>query len=189
LRAALPNPLARLAEPGSPLPPGAGRVLADFGGYAYGDVESDYLRFVILTLVVGGVVIGVPLAWAASARLDRLSRPWRLAVVVPVVAGVTIGLTWASFPSAVADTREVCNGHAELCDRNYDEVVYAARPQCDGDQRGPFPRPHPGPVDRPPTRPRSPGYCCSTPCTGPLPSRYRSFSTPFRLICVPLWNR
>jgi hypothetical protein len=126
LRAALPNPLTPLAGPTSPLPPGASRVLVDFGEHAYGDVEGDYLRFAIWTIVVGGVAAGLSLLRAASTRLDRLSRPRRLAIVVPAVAAVLVGVTWASFPGAVADTRQVCNGHAQLCDRSYDEVVYAA---------------------------------------------------------------
>jgi hypothetical protein len=126
LRAALPNPLASLAEPDSPLPPGASRVLADFGGHAYGDVEGDYLRVTIWIMVVGGVAAGLSLLRSTSTRLDRLSRPKRLAIVVPAVVAVLVGVTWASFPGAVADARQVCNGHARLCDRSYDEVVYAA---------------------------------------------------------------
>ncbi|MBX6387427.1 MAG: hypothetical protein IRZ08_00255 [Frankia sp.] len=126
LRLALPNPLPVLAEPGSSMPPGAAAVLVDFGDAAYGDIEGDYLRLAGWSLLVGAVITGVSLLVALSARLERTRRWRRVAMAVAVLVPAVVALTWAAFPGAAADGRDVCNGSAKLCDRRYDEVVYAA---------------------------------------------------------------
>ena len=126
LRITLPNPLLALEEPSSPLPPGAGRVLADFSRHAYADIEGDYLRLVGWTLAVGLLVLGARLLAAFSARWSRAGRRRRLAVAFVLTAPVMAVLTWMAFPGAAANARELCNSHPQLCDRRYDEVVYLA---------------------------------------------------------------
>jgi hypothetical protein len=56
----------------------------------------------------------------------RLSSP-RRAVAVGATAAIVIGtVAWVAPARVARSETRVCNGHAELCDRRYDEVVYAA---------------------------------------------------------------
>ena len=126
MRLTLPNPLTSLDEPGSGLPTGAADVVTDFGATAYRGIESAFLRLTIWMLVIGGVLAGVSLLAAASARLERHTRRRRLVASTAVVIPVILAVTWAAFPGAAADTRVVCEGAARLCDKHYDEVSYAA---------------------------------------------------------------
>jgi hypothetical protein len=92
-----------------------------------------------LVLLVGGV--GGLARRAAAARPDAPERAGRgrvaLVAVAACGAAVLVGLAvWAAAPpddqvagasgGAVTGTGEVCNGHAELCDRRFDEVSFAA---------------------------------------------------------------
>jgi hypothetical protein len=99
-------------------------------------------------LAAAAFVVGPLLVVAGLSALSRLAptRPAAtvrgdgrspvligLAVVVSVLAGLAV---WAAVPpdsdvagaqdGAVAGEGEVCNGHAELCDRRFDEVSFAA---------------------------------------------------------------
>ncbi|WP_261574545.1 hypothetical protein [Frankia gtarii] len=126
LRLALPNPLTSLAGPHSPLPPGASGVLVDFSRQAYGTVESDYLRVVAWTLVVGIVAAGLSLLVAASARWSRTGRRRRVATAFVLAVPVMVTVTWTAFPGAAAEPRELCESSPSLCDRRYDQVTYLA---------------------------------------------------------------
>lgn len=92
-----------------------------------------------LVLVVGGV--GGLARRAAATQPDRREHTERgRALLVAVAACGTIVLAglavWAAAPpdaevvgaagGAVTGSGEVCNGHAELCDRRFDEVSFAA---------------------------------------------------------------
>ncbi len=101
---------------------------------------------VTLLAFVAGIVLVVT-GVGAIARLGAASRPeaasdrdasWgplAIAAVSGVVALVGV-VVWAARPpdstiagavgDAVSGDGEVCNGHAELCDRTFDEVSYAA---------------------------------------------------------------
>ncbi len=132
LRLALPNPLASLAGPRSPLPPGASGVLVDFSRQAYQTVESDYLRVVAWTLLVGlvglvGLVAaGLSLLVAASARWSRTGRRRQVATAFVLAVPVMVTVTWTAFPGAAAEPRELCESSPSLCDRCYDQVTYLA---------------------------------------------------------------
>jgi hypothetical protein len=126
LRLTLPNPLRPLADPHSPLPPGASAVLVDFSGRAYGTVESDYLRLAAWTLIAGLVAGGLSLLVAISARWSRTGRRRRVATAFVLAVPVMVTVTWTAFPGAAAESRELCESSPVLCDRRYDQVVYLA---------------------------------------------------------------
>jgi hypothetical protein len=101
---------------------------------------------VTLLAFVAGIVLVVA-GVGALARLGAASRaatatdddgswgPLVIAAVIGVVALVGV-VVWAARPpdstiagavgDAVSGDGDVCNGHAELCDRTFDEVSYAA---------------------------------------------------------------
>ncbi len=77
---------------------------------------------------------GEPTVDEPSSDTDRMAAGWPLGLlaagVVVVAAGVgfwavqTVRTEPATATAASVGTGEVCNGHAELCDRRYDEVSY-----------------------------------------------------------------
>ena len=77
---------------------------------------------------------GEPTLDEPSSDTDRMAAGWPLGLLAAGVLVVAAGVGfWAvqtvrTEPSAAAaastGTGEVCNGHAELCDRGYDEVSY-----------------------------------------------------------------
>jgi hypothetical protein len=94
-------------------------------------------------LVVAGVGALAGLAEQAGARAGERSTERTGLAWLPLAGAATIGLlvlgglaVWAGRPpetevagavdGVVTGTGEVCNGHAELCDRRFDEVSYAA---------------------------------------------------------------
>jgi hypothetical protein len=128
-------PLAPATETG----PGSWRLPAGLRSLL-GDVVStldDELTRTVLRLAVVPVAAGVALAGGIVAA-DRLGRPSATrpsatrpsairAVAIGAVASVVVGLaTWSTPVLAAPDDPQACNGAAELCDRRYDEVVYAA---------------------------------------------------------------
>lgn len=78
-----------------------------------------------------------PATDASSGEFGPAAGAHRARAVGTAVIGVLVllgGVVWLARPGAdapvsaelVAGTGEVCNGHAELCDRPFDEVAYAA---------------------------------------------------------------
>ncbi|MCK9924838.1 hypothetical protein MXD61_23720 [Frankia sp. AgPm24] len=126
LRLALPNPLRPLAGPHSPLPAGASAVLVDFSEQAYRTVESDYLRVVGWSLVLGLVVGGGSLLVSLSARWSTTGRRRRLATALVLAVPVMVSVTWTAFPGAAAESRRLCESSPSLCERRYDQVAYLA---------------------------------------------------------------
>jgi hypothetical protein len=108
----------------------------------------DPLGLIEPLIVVGGVLL-VLYAVTEIGRLAGSSRPvadtgdqapessrWRPATItVAALAGLAViaGVIWLARPGRDVDAAEVvagggtvCNGHAELCDRPFDEVAYVA---------------------------------------------------------------
>ena len=96
-----------------------------------------------------------PALAAAGARRATVAVAGAVAAAVAVVGGLVAATS--------ARDERACNGHVELCDRGYDDVVYAAThnsmsspdvvpvwPEHDGDIRGPARRRRPGAADRHP---------------------------------------
>jgi hypothetical protein len=118
------------------LPVGLQALLADVEG-ALGDELARTVRWLVLTpvaagaLLAAGVVLGPRVrAWVAArpgrsgARSGPVPRPRPAVALAAVAALVAVWLVPTRAASGAAP--EACNGHAELCDRRYDEVTYAA---------------------------------------------------------------
>jgi hypothetical protein len=128
----------------------AGAVLRAVLAVAVGVAAiADPLGMVELLVVLGGVLL-VLLALteiarvAAPARSEaapapaeataRSSRRWTAPTVLGLAAAVLVaGVAYLGWPGRDADEAvaapgggTTCNGHAELCDRPFDEVAYAA---------------------------------------------------------------
>jgi hypothetical protein len=80
-----------------------------------------------IAAVVVGVVVGVVVALTDRRLVDvRRPRQRRVAIAVGGATALLVlstGITIELFPS---DPPRECNGHPELCDRRYDDVVFAA---------------------------------------------------------------
>jgi hypothetical protein len=99
-----------------------------------------FFAFVVgLLLVVSGV--GALSRFAPASKTERAPRDGHRRgplVAIAIVGAVALGgvVVWAARPpdgdvaaiagGAVAGDGEVCNGHAELCDKTFDQVSYAA---------------------------------------------------------------
>ena len=106
-----------------------------------------------------------------AARRDRPRtrsgrRPATIAVAALAGLAVVAGVVWLARPGRDVDAAEaatgatgtVCNGHAELCDRRFDEVAYVAshNAMSVGHRAGLVPR-RAGRLDSGPARPRGAG--------------------------------
>jgi hypothetical protein len=111
------------AGPGSwHLPAGLRSLLADIESALADEIAQTVRRLGLIPIAAGAaLVVGIVVA----PRL-RLRSPIR-AMTAGAAAGVIVGLVAWLVPARVASgVTRACNGHAELCDRPYDEVVYAA---------------------------------------------------------------
>ncbi|HEX6425058.1 MAG TPA: hypothetical protein VFZ79_16355 [Acidimicrobiales bacterium] len=111
------------------LPPGLRGVVRDVEAELAGALAGMVVRVAAAPIVLGTALVGaVLIAGALDRRPARAGRP-RPAPGVAVAAvtgvGVVVGAVVVGNPAA-GDPGRACNGHAELCDRHYDEVVQAA---------------------------------------------------------------
>jgi hypothetical protein len=104
------------------LPPGLRALLADIVASLADDLAGTARRLALVPLAAGAALA----AGIAVAPRLRLPSP-RRAVGAGAAAAVVAGLVaWAGPALAAGGEVRACNGHPELCDRPYDEVVYAA---------------------------------------------------------------
>lgn len=118
------------------LPNGLRSVLEDVASNLGAELRSDVVR----AALVLGLAAGAAALAGVVVHLDRADRAkWRRRStegrrrpgVRPAVAGAACIALVAGAGVVVADSVGVafdsgCNGHVELCDRPYDDVVYAA---------------------------------------------------------------
>jgi hypothetical protein len=103
------------------LPAGVRALVADVQAELGDDLASTVRRLALIPLV-GGVALGVGIVAAT-----RLRMPTSRAVTVAGALGAGAALLVWALPTRSADAKvRACNGASELCDRAYDEVVYAA---------------------------------------------------------------
>lgn len=111
------------------LPPGLRAVVRDVESELAGTLAGAVVRLAAVPIVLAA-------ALAAGAVAAGALRRWRAAVghprpapaVAAALAGsalVVVAVVVVGSPAA-GDPARACNGHAELCDRGYDEVVQAA---------------------------------------------------------------
>ncbi|MCO8126156.1 hypothetical protein NHL50_02930 [Acidimicrobiia bacterium EGI L10123] len=107
------------------LPPGLRGVVSDVQAELASALGGAALRLAALPLAVGGVLaVGAALAGATARASGPRARPRRTVALAAATAVVLGGVGWVLAPSPQSE--ETCNGHVELCDRRYDEVVQAA---------------------------------------------------------------
>ena len=107
------------------LPPALADLTRDVEGHLVASLQAASLRLAAVPVVAGVVLAGVTML-VTAARTARSASALRTRVVVGglLVALVGVTLVWRSTDAASAG--RACNGHPELCDRPYDEVVWAA---------------------------------------------------------------
>lgn len=102
------------------LPTGMRSVLRDLESALASSLDSTVLRAALAPIVAGGALM----AGAALTvhRTEPVTRRWlAMATGVAAFAGLVV---W-TIPTPDSQAR-ACNGHVELCDRPYDEIVQAA---------------------------------------------------------------
>ena len=125
--ATLTSPLARAASQGggNRLPPSVVGILRDVDQA----VQADLVRLVdrrILTLLLIAAGFAALAVGLVAFEWIRRTDP-RLVAAIGLAGAIVVGLLvpWLRSAGTVARVRE-CNGHSELCDREYDDVVQAA---------------------------------------------------------------
>lgn len=103
------------------LPAGLRGVLGDVRSEIAADLRGTVVRYGAVLVLTGVALAGGTLAGTRIRGLGTrpaLVAAGAVAVVVAVAAGVAV--------SDVGPSERACNGHVELCERGYDDVVYAA---------------------------------------------------------------
>jgi hypothetical protein len=119
------SPLSEIAGSANPrtVADGPGRLLADLDDVLLHEVAGAWMHPATVLIVAGAGVIVAGLVmqqWANPARRGRRRFAGALAVVA------TSGVLAVPPPRGEVEAQRLCNGHAELCDRHYDEIVQAA---------------------------------------------------------------
>jgi hypothetical protein len=131
VRSSVDSPLDRATGSGPDswdLPAALRVLLADVEGSVGATVAATVRRIVVVFLLTGTVLVA---AGATLAILDRPGAvvrrvaPWQLLAGAGGIAALVVVVGLVAHRDADESAR-ACNGHAELCDRRYDEVVYAA---------------------------------------------------------------
>jgi hypothetical protein len=110
----------------SSVAPALGALLGDIATNMFDDLDRTLVNTLTLPLLAAGMVllwiVGIP--WLQT-RLRGVRRRTVISVTAVASVVVVIGAAVVVVPDAVRDEPRRCNGHAELCDRPYDDVVYA----------------------------------------------------------------
>lgn len=145
------EPLDRAASTGPDgwnLPPSIVGLVGDVRAGVGDTVASQLLWRAAIPLLIGSVLLGAAVIVPRLAAIGDLAARRTTLGAAGVVAGViVIGLILGT-PDPTDAEIVACNGHPELCDRPYDEVVQAAThnsmsspdivqvwPEHDGDMR------------------------------------------------------
>ncbi len=104
------------------LPSGLRTLLADIESALADEIVETIGRLAVVP-IAAGAALAVGIAVGPRLRLRSPGRATAVGAVTAVVAGLVAWLVPARLASGET---HACNGHAELCDRSYDEVVYAA---------------------------------------------------------------
>ncbi|QGG95718.1 PI-PLC domain-containing protein [Actinomarinicola tropica] len=113
------------------LPVGIGDLLADVQSELGSALRQEVLWRAAVPLVAGLALIVVPALPRLARRLPALARRVPAVGSRPLVGGavavaIVLGAGLVVGAPTEADPERACNGHVELCDRPYDEVVQPA---------------------------------------------------------------
>lgn len=106
------------------LPSALNAVLADVFTAVGAQLRTGVVRVLVVLAVVAVALAGGVLITSQRIRLPRMTRQFAVGALGLVAAGAAWGAVRGA-QSLDAPAR-ACNGAAELCDRRYDEVAYAA---------------------------------------------------------------
>lgn len=109
----------------SNLPPTLHRLLSDIATSLFHGLDKTFGETILLAVVPAAVVV----LWVAVAprviiRARALSPRTVLRTAGVLATVLAVGLGWAFVASAAYSQARQCNGHAELCSRRYDQVVF-----------------------------------------------------------------
>lgn len=124
------DPLGKATDAGPDgwrLPGSVRRLLADVTTHIGHRFGRAAISVAAATAAVGLVAVAVNELLERRRLRERVTDPRRLAAAAGVVGVVVLacGVALATRPRGVS-ADAACNGRIELCDRRYDEVVYAA---------------------------------------------------------------
>jgi hypothetical protein len=106
------------------VPDGAERLLGDIDRAVLTDVAHAWARPAMTLVVLGAATVGLSVVTLLWARLTSSGRRRVVgAVLTSAVATLAMNVT-VQRGEVKAERR--CNGHAELCDRRYDQIVQVA---------------------------------------------------------------
>ncbi len=101
-------------------------LLVDISTRLFDTLDATLLRIVMLAVVPATLVILwiVAVPWV-ERRARSLSRRTVVTTAGVVTVAVAVVAAWIVVPSVTNDAARRCNGHVELCDRPYNDVVFA----------------------------------------------------------------
>ena len=118
------DPLHSLTGTGSPLAPQGRRLVADIVRELGHDVARRYL-LLSAALILAGLALAAAPAVAKLAKNARRGRLIGVATASLAPASLIVSAALA-VPVNVPSKALACNGFSQLCDRPYNQVVYAA---------------------------------------------------------------
>jgi hypothetical protein len=123
---AIGTPLADAASAHGrqPFPAAPGRLLGDVDRAIVTSLSGSCTRPALTLVALGAGTAGLGTVTTLWARLSPIARR-RVVGTLAVSALAILAVAISVHPDPVRAAR-VCNGHAELCDRRYDDVVQAA---------------------------------------------------------------
>ena len=111
----------------SQLGPAARRLIDDLGQAYIGEVQRRFLLLAaaIVLVIVAAAVLDFAARRVRAARRAGRRLTWRSALLTTLPA-VLLGSGLLTAAQSAPAAALLCNGHAELCDRPYDQVSYLA---------------------------------------------------------------
>jgi hypothetical protein len=109
----------------SNLPPALHSLLRDIASSLFHGLDTTFGETILLAVVPAAlVVVWVAVAPRVVIRANAMSLRTVLRTAGVLATVLAVGLGWAFVASAASAEPRRCNGHAELCNRRYDEVVF-----------------------------------------------------------------
>lgn len=102
------------------LPSGLRLLLVDVVVELGSEIRAAIVRLVVLSVVIAAMLTLVAIVASMQRTSVRIRRP-----IVALGVAIAIAGVWVGVRPAAASPR-ACNGETVLCDRPYDEVVFAA---------------------------------------------------------------
>ncbi len=109
----------------SNLPPPLHSLLRDIATGLFHGLDTAFAVTILLAVVPAAlVVVWVAVAPRVVIRANAVSARTVLRTAGVLATVLAVGLGWAFVTTAASAEPRRCNGHAELCNRRYDQVVF-----------------------------------------------------------------